>query len=59
MGPILTDAVAAFAEPLDAEPEAPLQSIEVDATCSIEVDAYVLRHAYYSQSRRVIRDPES
>jgi len=32
------DAVPARADPLDAKPEAPLQSIEVDAARGVEVD---------------------
>jgi hypothetical protein len=38
------DAVTAGADTLSAESETPLQSIEVDATCGVEVDHQLVIH---------------
>jgi hypothetical protein len=38
------DAIAAGADALTAEPEAPLQTVEVDATCGVEVDLHFFCH---------------
>ena len=39
-----SDTVASGADPLTSEPEAPLQSIEIDAACGIEVDENFVCH---------------
>src|SRR3954447_5771207 len=50
------DPVPAVADPLTAESKAPLQTVEVDASCGVEVDLHFVRHDYSQSKRKNTRD---